>query len=358
MNQLKIKNLIRKDLSEFTPYGNGGSSGEKMVLLNANEVPFCPLSAGRLNRYPDPLHNRLKEKLSRTFHIPRESVFTGHGSDEVIDLLIRGFCNQGTDHIAVLPPSYRMYSVYASLNGIGVRSIPLENDFQPDPEKILDLGKGAKILFLCSPNNPTGNLIRREITGELLRKFPGLVVVDEAYIDFSGDCGWAGSVSEFPNLVVLRTLSKSWGLAGARVGFLAGDPGIVRFLDSIKPPYNLSGLSIDAAVTAMKRKRFQRKCVDSLKEGRESLREELDRMECVQMVYPSDANFLLVKFRDGGRVFRYLKECGILVRDVSSLPGCTDCLRISVGSRRENQKLLKILGRYRGEELYGKNSVS
>jgi len=353
-NNMKAGNqtarLARRDLLPFVPYRNGGDRDREEIRMNSNEAPYCPVRRGRVNRYPDPRHEKLRKKLSDIYQVPRESLFTGNGSDEIIDLLIRGFCEPGKDHIVVPVPAYGMYRIYAALNGVDVIFVPLNHRFQPDKERILKEGKGAKILFLCSPNNPTGNLLSGAILKDLIRNFPGLVVVDEAYIDFSPDPGWIGAVPEYPNLLVLRTLSKGWGLAGVRIGFLRGDPWVVSYLSAIKPPYNISRPSLDIALKGLERARRVSRNMRATASRRDHLRHRLKDLKFVRHVYSSEANFLLVKFRNGQGVFRYLLGEGIRVRDVSDLPGCGDCLRITVGNHREIRKLMKILTQYREEE--------
>ncbi len=353
-----ISDLIRPDLKDFVPYQSKGGVGRRgIAFLNANESPRSPLRGGSLNRYPDPGQVRLKKKLANIYGIYQNRLFLGNGSDEVIDLIIRGFCIPGSDRIMILPPTYGMYSTAAALNGVDVIRVPLDKNFQPDREGILSKTEKVKILFLCSPNNPTGNLFDREIMEGIFSVFPGLIVVDEAYIDFSGDPGWVGASDKYPNLVVIRTLSKSRGLAGARVGVLIADPDIADFLNSIKPPYNISRLSIDAALSVLSRERFYRNNLKQIVSQREELLSGLYRTGRVKSVYPTDSNFILVKFENEGRVFRYLYENGVIVRNVSTFPGCANCLRITVGSKSENKLLLKLLANYEEEMENGKSIV-
>lgn len=337
---MNIENLVRRNIKELVPYSTARDECglETGIFLDANENPFN----NGFNRYPDPSQSKLKQVYSDITGIPACNLFAGNGSDEAIDLLLRVFCEPGTDNIVTLSPTYGMYKTAAMVNNVTCTEVPLEADYSLDPFKVLYVtGKHTKIIFLCSPNNPTGNLLNRESVETIIRNFNGIVVVDEAYIDFSGDKGFTGKVGTFSNLVVLRTLSKAWGMAGLRVGFAIASSPVVALLNKVKYPYNVNILSQEKAITLLRR--GNRSQVDVIIRERDRVISELKLLPDVLEVYPSDSNFVLVRFNNHLEVFRKLLESGVIVRDRSSAQGCRGALRITIGTESENSYLLEIL---------------
>ncbi len=342
MPDFNIHHLVRPNIVQLKPYSSARSEfkGTAEVFLDANENPF---DTG-FNRYPDPLQWQLKAQIADLKGITTKNIFLGNGSDEAIDLLIRIFCEPGADHIMTLPPTYGMYQVSADIANVGVREVPLKTDFQPDINKILtSADKNSKILFICSPNNPTGNNIQLDNIRALAAGFPGIVVVDEAYIDFSTQPSCITLLSEFPNVVVLQTFSKAWGLAGIRLGMAFAAEEIIHYFNKVKPPYNINQLTQTAALEALQNKAQQAQIVRTIIGQRALLQQYLMGLEYVQRIYPSDANFLLVKMDDPKGTYRYLVEKGIIVRDRSNVALCAGCLRITVGRPEENEQLIQAL---------------
>lgn len=340
-----IENLVRSNIKSLKPYSSARSEykGQASVFLDANENPF---ETG-LNRYPDPLQWKLKEKISELKGVPKEHIFLGNGSDEVIDLLIRIFCEPRADHIIALPPTYGMYQVSADIADVKVLKIPLLQGFQPDVTTILEAaGAHSKLLFLCSPNNPTGNSFDKEAISTLLKNFPGIVVIDEAYIDFSAQASCTDLLKQHPNLVVMQTFSKAWGLAGIRLGMGFASEEIVAYFNKVKPPYNINQLSQQAALDALERVQQKEEWVKKLLEERAKLTKEIASLSFVQLIYPSDANFILVKMDDPIVIYNYLVQQKIIVRNRSTVLLCVGCLRITIGTANENQQLLEILKKY------------
>jgi histidinol-phosphate aminotransferase len=339
---MEIEKLVRPNILRLVPYSSARSEfkGHAGVFLDANENPFD----NGLNRYPDPLQQKLKTEISMLKNIPTSRIFLGNGSDEAIDLLVRIFCIPTQDHIIILPPTYGMYQVAADIADVEIRQIPLTSDFQPDVEAILNAaGPQSKILFLCSPNNPTGNAFHPQILRQLAKAFPGIVVVDEAYIDFSEDPGALPLLPEFPNLVVLQTFSKAWGLAAIRLGMaFAGEP-IIHLLNKVKAPYNLNLLSQEKALQAIRDPGHKQQMVQVLLEERKRLANALSAFPFVRQIFPSDANFLLVRVDAPGKLYDFLTRHGIIVRNRSSVLLCEGCLRISIGTPDENAVLLQAL---------------
>lgn len=337
-----LENKIRKNIKGLKPYASARDefSGEADVYLDANENPF----PNGKNRYPDPHQRLLRDTLAQLKGVDPKMVFTGNGSDEVIDLLMRMFCNPGVDNIITLPPTYGMYSVSAGINDVEVREVPLTSVFQPDVEVILSVAdEKSKLLFICSPNNPTANLVNREIIIELLNRFEGLVVIDEAYIDFCPSASFTGLINEHPNLFIMQTLSKAWGLAGVRIGIGIGRPDLIQVLDNIKHPYNISVLNAAAAIEALSDSISMIEKVDILLAERVWLTNALRELKSVVKIFDSDANFVLVKIKDADQVYRKLIEQKIVVRNRSSVILCEQCLRITVGVPEENRKLINAL---------------
>ncbi|MAT55553.1 MAG: hypothetical protein CMN32_13835 [Saprospirales bacterium] len=342
-----LHRLVRPALLSLKPYSSARSefSCEARAWLDANENAE-DLSGLGLNRYPDPLQLRLKRRLSELKSIGEANIFLGNGSDEAIDLLLRIFCEPGLDNVLTCPPTYGMYGVLAGIHGVEQRQVPLDRHFRLRPEAVLAAAdQRSKLLFLCSPNNPTGNLLRPADVEFLLREFPGIVVLDEAYIDFAAQPSWLSRLPEFPNLVILQTLSKAWALAGARLGMAFAAESIIDIFNKVKYPYNISELTQRAALAALENTGAFDQYLDRLYHDRLLLAERLQALPIVQRVFPSEANFLLVRFRQADEVFRSLRNEGIIVRNRSSEIHCHGCLRITVGTSQENELLLKTLER-------------
>jgi len=346
---LDILKLIRPHLASVSPYSSARDEyeGEKGIFLDANENALGSVHTKNFNRYPDPHHLELKEKLSRLKHVSLERIFIGNGSDEPIDLLIRLFCHPAVDNVIICPPTYGMYAVSAGINDVHIKEAQLKTDFQLDTELILKLAdNNSKILFLCSPNNPTGNLLNDNDIEHLLRLFSGIVVVDEAYIDFSKNESWISRLNHYDNLVVLQTFSKAWGLANLRVGMCFASSLIVYYLEKIKSPYNVNGYSQKVALQALENESLKNKYVQILLDERERLKTDLSQFPFVIEIFPSDANFLLVRVKEAKRLYDYLVNNGIIVRNRSSLPLCQNTLRITVGTTAENNQLIAALKKF------------
>jgi len=345
---MDLNELIRPNIRRLQPYASARHEyeGEARIFLDANENPF---DSG-LNRYPDPLQRNLKQRLAERKGLPPEQIFLGNGSDEAIELLLRIFCEPGRDRILTLPPTYGMYRVAADIHGAEVVAVPLDASFQPKVEAILDKAdERSKLLFLCSPNNPTGNALAADRIETLLRRFPGLVVLDEAYADFSGQPSWIRRLEEFPNLIVLQTFSKAWGLAGIRLGMAFAAEPLIDLFNKVKPPYNLSQLTQEKALEALARPERMQQQLQTLLNQRTIVQHWLMGLDFVERVYPSEANFLLVKVADADRLYPYLLQRGIVVRNRSRLPGCSGCLRITIGTPAENEHLFRALVQYHPE---------
>jgi histidinol-phosphate aminotransferase len=347
--------LARANILKLKPYSSAREDfkGPARIHLDANENSIGSPISPALNRYPDPLQRELKEAVSERDGVPVDSIFIGNGSDEVIDLLIRVFCEPRRDAVLICPPTYGMYRVAAELNDVEVREVPLTRDFQLNVERLIEQAdQKTKLIFICSPNNPTGNALSVHAIEMVAREVNAIVVVDEAYAEFSDQLSPLPRLSEFPNLVVLRTLSKAFGLAAARVGIGCADPSIVSLLNKVKPPYNVSGLAQKAAIEAL-RSRMIDSFIRELCDSRESLRGRLAELSIVENVFRSDANFLLVRVDDAGRLYSYLADRGVVVRDRSGEYGCENCLRITVGTAEENAELINALKVYEMEAAAG-----
>ncbi len=345
-SDFKISSLVRENIRKLVPYASARDefSGSASIFLDANENPHN----APLNRYPDPKQVVLKEKISALRGQQPERLFLGNGSDEGIDLLFRVLCEPGRDNVITLDPTYGMYGVCAQINDVQRKSVLLREDFSLDAQAVLDaVDEHTKIIFLCSPNNPTSNSLEQKAVLELIDQAPCMVVVDEAYIDFSEGPGLLALVPEKKNLVVLQTLSKAWGLAGIRLGMVFAHPELTGYLTSVKYPYNLNTLSIERAMTELDRAGDRSAWVEQILSERERLTRELEGFRFVEKVYPSDANFLLVKTTAPREIYSFLVERGIIVRDRSSVPRCDGCLRITVGSEKENNTLLESLVNYK-----------
>lgn len=341
---MNVLNLVRPSIKALKPYSSArdefqGNSGA-MVFLDANENPF----ENGVNRYPDPQQCSVKSLLSEIKGVSEKNILLGNGSDEVLDLIYRAFCEPNKDNIITLPPTYGMYQVLANLNAINIKSVNLSDTFQPKVESILNIAdNNSKILFLCSPNNPTGNSFDPESIETLLNNFKGLVVIDEAYIDFSKEKSWLTRLEEFSNLVITQTLSKAYGMAGIRLGICYASAEIISVLNTIKPPYNVNELTQQRAINQLENKALIVNQVQSILEERENLIEELKSVSFVSKIYPSDANFVLVKVDDATKRYNELIEKGIVIRNRTTQPGCKNCLRFTVGTPEENKILIDTL---------------
>ncbi|MBC3539736.1 histidinol-phosphate transaminase [Rufibacter sediminis] len=345
-----IQTFIRPHLLSLKPYSSARDEfeGEASVYLDANENNLGSLAGGvDYNRYPDPYQKTIKEKLSKLKGVRPEQIFIGNGSDEAIDLLVRLVCEPGKDEVLLLPPTYGMYEVSANIHHIGIQRVPLDEHFQPVFEKIAEKQtERTKILFLCSPNNPTGNSLAPNTVEKLIRSFNGLVVVDEAYIDFTDTPSWSTRLDEFPNLVVLQTLSKAWGMAGLRLGMAFASPEIIGFLNKIKPPYNINAVTQELVSEALDKTAQLGDMLDVIIQERTRLMEAFATLPLMEKVYPSDANFVLVQVPNANDLYGYLLKRGVVVRNRSTQPGCANCVRITVGTPPENDHLLEALQTY------------
>lgn len=347
---MDILQLIRPHLLHLTPYSSARDDfkGKEGIFLDANENPMGSTVTQQYNRYPDPHHSELKKKLSEVKKTSPENIFIGNGSDEPIDLLIRLFCRPGIDNVMICPPTYGMYAVSAELNDVRIKQVNLTPDFQLDTKQVLKNADGhSKILFLCSPNNPTGNLLNGKDIEQMLKSFQGIVVLDEAYIDFVPNSSWLSRLNEFPNLVILQTFSKAWGLANLRVGIAFSSPVIISYMEKIKPPYNVNGYSQQTAIQALQNEEIKNKYVAVLIAERNKVLSALRKYSFIKKIFPSDSNFLLVRVSDAKRLYHYFTDNGIIVRNRSSLPLCENTLRITIGTQQENDRLIEVLEGYK-----------
>ncbi|MDP4173051.1 MAG: histidinol-phosphate transaminase [Bacteroidota bacterium] len=345
---MKIEDLVRKNILALKPYTCARDIYSDGILLDANENSLGSTAEGfdslQLNRYPDPHQVDLKQAVGKYLSVDAKNLFFGVGSDEIIDLLIRIFCNPAKDAIMILDPTYGMYKVAADVNDVESISVNLDENFQIDFQAVQNSYKdNVKIIFTCSPNNPTGNLIRKQDLLKLCNDYNSIVVVDEAYVDFSGDNSLIGEVNNYPNLVILRTFSKAWGLAGVRLGFTIANESIISFLFKIKAPYNVNSLTRSAVLNAIANFEQKKSFVEQLVLERERIISELKKVPGVEKVYRSDANYLLFKCKRASEVQKNMAESGIVIRDRSSYDMLDNCLRVSVGTVDENNKFLDLL---------------
>jgi len=341
---MNIQNLIRPTIKALKPYSSARDefqgNSDAMVFLDANENPF----ENGVNRYPDPQQRKLKSILSEIKGISTKNILLGNGSDEVLDLIFRAFCEPNQDNIITLPPTYGMYSVLANINAIQIKDVSLDENFQPKVEKILNTqNENTKLLFVCSPNNPTANSFNADKIEKLIVNFRGIVVIDEAYIDFSNEESWIKRLADFPNLIVTQTLSKAHGMAGIRLGICYASGDIISVLNRIKPPYNVNELTQQKAIAQLSIKDLAKNQIDNILKERTFLISELRGINFVSKIYPSDANFILVKVDDATKRYNQLIEKGIVVRNRTTQNGCENCLRFSVGTKNESEKLISTL---------------
>ncbi|WP_299228155.1 histidinol-phosphate transaminase [uncultured Psychroserpens sp.] len=342
--QFRLNSLIRANVKAMKPYSSArddykGISGD-MTFLDANENPF----ENGLNRYPDPQQSILKMKLSELNNIPNDNILLGNGSDEVLDLIFRAFCDPGKDEVIIIRPTYGMYEVLANLNDVAIQEIFLDADFDININNIVNgMNMSTKILFLCSPNNPTGQSFTREKVERLLLKFNGLVVIDEAYIDFSNQASWLTRLNDFPNLIVTQTLSKAYGMAGIRLGICYASKEIISVLNRIKPPYNINTLTQQKALERLSKSKMVYDEIQKILMQRDRLSSQLNTISFVENVFPSDANFILVKVDNAQLRYDQLLKKQIVVRNRTNESGCENCLRFTVGTETENEKLINAL---------------
>ena len=344
MEGFDVNRLVRESVRKLQPYSSARdeyvSDGSEMIFLDANENPFD----NGVNRYPDPYQRSLKSVLSEQKGLTEQQILLGNGSDEVLDLIYRAFCEPNQDNIVTLPPTYGMYKVLAGINAVENREVLLTKDFEPNVTEILKVAdSNSKLLFICSPNNPTGNAFQKKEIKELLESFNGLVVVDEAYIDFSNDESWVSELKQYPNLIVTQTLSKAYGLAGIRLGICYASEEIIGILNKIKPPYNVNQLTQQRALQRVLHQDLVKQEVKQILDEREELTKALKDLEFVAALYPTDANFVLAKVDDANKRYQQLLEKQVVVRNRSTQPLCENTLRFTVGTPEENKKLIAIL---------------
>lgn len=341
-----LNQLLRKNILQLKPYSSARDeyTGEEGTFLDANENPFNT----PYNRYPDPHQRRLKGMIAELKELDDDQIFLGNGSDEPIDLIYRAFCEPGIDNVISIDPTYGMYQVAADVNNIGFRKVLLTADFQLDTKALLAAAdENTKLLWICSPNNPTGNCFKQEDIVKLLNNFSGIIVLDEAYIDFSPEKSFLPHLKEYPNLIILQTFSKAWGMAGIRLGMAFARPEIIQILSKIKYPYNVNILTQQKAMELLTQNKDKtNEWKELLLSQRESVKIELEKFSFVQTIYPSDANFLLIKVEGAKKIYSFLANQEIIIRDRSSVALCDGCLRITIGSPEENQVLLEALKQY------------
>ena len=342
---MNIDTLVRNNVKNMSSYSSArddysGGANKNLIYLDANESPF----ENGINRYPDNKHKNLKTVISKNKNINVNQVVFGNGTDEILDLIVRVFCNPNKDKIITLPPTYGMYNVIAKTNGVENIEIPLKSDFSIDTDKILDLKtSNIKILFLCSPNNPTGNSFEINVLDNLIKKFNGIVVVDEAYIDFSSQKSLTNLIDKYENLIITQTMSKAYGMAGIRLGMGISNNKIINYINKIKPPYNVNTLTENKALKELNKIDEIKKNIDLVLNQRMLLLTSLEKLDFVEKIYKSDANFLLVKVDNADLRYNQLLEKGIIVRNRSNQPLCQNCLRITIGTKIENNSLIKTL---------------
>lgn len=339
---MEISRLVRQNILALKPYSSARDEFDRAdeILLDANENPY----GSEVNRYPDPQQRTLKKAISKIKGVDTANIFLGNGSDEAIDLLFRIFCEPGKDKIIITDPTYGMYQVSAAINNVNTIKVPLDKNFELDPDDILSVqSETTKLLFICSPNNPSGNSFKKEDIVKLIKSFDGMVVLDEAYSDFSEQGSMLKQLSDYNNLIILQTMSKAWGMAGLRLGMAFASTEVVKLMNKVKPPYNINTLSQKMALKALENVGRMRKSVLELLQQKKLLSTTLKELPIVNKVFPSDANFLLVRFTDAQSVYKELIKKGIVVRDRSTALNGENCLRLTIGTPEENQTLIKAL---------------
>ena len=344
MKEFNLNNLLRDNIKKMMPYSSARDefkdASADMIFIDANENPF---DTG-LNRYPDPQQSLVKQELSKIKGVGVGNILLGNGSDEVLDLIFRAFCEPKQDEVIALPPTYGMYKVLANTNDVKLKNIPLESNFQPNVDEILAQQQAnSKLLFLCSPNNPTANSFEAERIERLIKSFNGIVVIDEAYIDFSTQESWVCRLNDFPNLIVTQTLSKAYGLAAIRLGICYASQEIIAVLNKIKPPYNVNKLTQEAALNALQDQNKVNKEIQNIISERDKIISDFKEIDIIKDIFPSDANFILARVDDGNKRYEQLIQKGIVVRNRSNQVLCDNCLRFTVGTKEENEKLIEEL---------------
>jgi histidinol-phosphate aminotransferase len=342
---MNLEKLLRKNILNLQPYSSARTEfvGEASVYLDANENPFN----APFNRYPDPLQTEVKKMISNIKNVPVENIFLGNGSDEPIDLVYRAFCEPRIDNVVAIEPTYGMYKVCAAINDIEYHKVLLDENFQFNADNLLSTSNiNTKIIWFCSPNNPTGNTLNPDEIIKVITSFDGIVVIDEAYIDFSSNESFTGKLAQFPNLIILQTLSKAWGNAAIRLGMAFASTEIINVLNKIKYPYNINILTQKQALKALQNAEQVQNWVKILLSEREELVKALEKLSFIKHIYPTDANFVLVKTTDANSIYNYLVNKGIIVRNRSNVTLCLGCLRITIGTPKENQLLLKELNKF------------
>jgi histidinol-phosphate aminotransferase len=340
---MDVSKLVRKNIKDLNSYRSArdefSSESKKFIFLDANENPY----GEKLNRYPDPQHNSLRNIFSKEKNVNSNQLIFGNGSDEIIDLVLRVFCEPGIDEAIIIPPTYGMFEVLLKLNNISIKKVNLDENYSLDLTSILkEINKKTKIIFLCSPNNPTGNSISIEKIINLLESFNGIVFLDEAYIHFSNKKSCISLIKKYKNLVVCQTFSKAYGLAGIRLGVCFADEKIVEFLNKIKPPYNINSFTQEEAIKNIETKNNLSKKISMILDQKNEMIDAMKNINFIKKIFPSDANFILIKVDDANKRYKQLLSNGIVVRNRTSLFNCNNTLRISVGSKEENLKLVKI----------------
>lgn len=351
-----LNKLTRENIKNLTPYSSARDefSGDAKVFLDANENSLGSPLTKWYNRYPDPHQQKVKEKIAFVKSVPVENTFLGNGSDECIDLLFRSFCEPKNDNVIICPPTYGMYEVSANINDVEIRKAPLLDDFQLDLVHLENLvDENTKLIWICSPNNPTGNSLNRADIEAVLNNFNGIVVIDEAYINFAKQKSFIQELSDYPNLVVMQTFSKAWGLAALRLGMAFASVEIIEVLNKVKPPYNINQATQELALKALEEVGQVNDMIKLIVDMRQALMEVFTQIPIVEKVYLSDANFFLVKIKDARKVYEYLLTKGIVVRDRSNVQLCDNCLRITIGTEKENTLLVDAIADYLNENYNG-----
>ena len=344
--EFNLDSLVRDNIKKMTAYSSARHefTGNASIYLDANENSFGSPLPDDFNRYPDPLQMQVKEKLSKIKGVPPQNIFLGNGSDEAIDLLYRMFCEPGRDNAIIFPPTYGMYEVCAEMNNVKLKKVNLTKEYQLDIEGIENaIDPFTKLIFICSPNNPTGNSINHAAIEIILNNFDGIVVIDEAYINYSKQRSFIAELTEYPNLVVMQTLSKAWGLAGLRLGMAFASQPIIELLNKVKYPYNINTATQLLALEALNNIDWVNDHISKTVLEREKLKDHLLTLSITEVIVPSDANFLLVKMKNARNIYEQLCSNGIIVRDRSKVILCEDCLRITIGTESENKKLIEAL---------------
>lgn len=342
---MNLQALVRKNIWNLKAYSSARNEfkGEASVYIDANENPL----SDRYNRYPDPLQWKLKEKVAKIKGLSADKIFFGNGSDEPIDLVIRIFCEPTIDNIVAMDPTYGMYQVCADINNVAYRKVLLNTDYSLDADRLLsEVDEHTKLIFLCSPNNPTGNLLDKAEVEKIITSFEGIVVLDEAYIDFAAKETWITDLDKYPNLIILQTFSKAWGLAAIRLGMAFASPEIINLFNKVKYPYNINQLTQEFVSNELDKAEHTKQWVETILEGRRFLQSALRSLTFVKEIYPSDANFLLVKVTDANKIYNDLVNKGIIVRNRNHISLCEGCIRITVGTKEENEILIEALKKY------------